>query len=496
MRHANFEYSNKGPSGSTWNELHLNWLHVLCESGYDLKDVFSRESELSQSGKIATSLRESLDGEWGWICANDHELSNSIFARLQALVLRREEADAFNTHSNTQSSTQHFTPPSAKSQSVTPQQYPRGTQDLLRERGSPSLFPPHKWGLDPQLHMPQPQSRKRQREEIMSPRRERDGPMIPPRQLESAPTYHNMGGSPAPRQQTTSHQQQISPTTSRHMPPLSSPITCRPQDPKTPSHEIQSQTTPGRHMPPVSSPIICRPQDPKTPSHEIQNQTTPGRHMPPLSSPLTHRQQDPKTPSREIQSQTTPSLYKPPPKQSSITWQQDPNTPCRKVEIQTTRGGQKAPPKNWSETQGLGASSTVASQHRGSQSATYDEERDGDEEKDDEQDREEEGNDEEENDEEENDEEENDEEGNDGEDEEDEEDDMEEEDAGGASEAASFDKSEKDVEAAGLTFLSLVHDAINKTKKGVEAKRVAEQNLKVTVMSVAWTTFSDINIAE
>ena len=93
-----------------------------------------------------------------------------------------------------------------------------------------------------------------------------------------------------------------------------------------------------------------------------------------------------------------------------------------------------------------------------------------------------------------------DEEDDDGEDDNEEDDDQdgseEEEEGGGISEAAAFDKSEDDVKATGGVFLSLVRDAINNTKKGVESKKLAEQNLVLETRSDTKTVFRDIIIAE
>lgn len=386
---------NKGPSGSTWNELHLNWLHVLCESGYDLMDIFSQESELPQSSKIATSLREDLKGEWYWICNNDHKASNSIFGCLQALILEREENDAFNTHSNTQSSTKHRTPPSAKSQSVTPQQHRRGTQDTLREfERTPTPLQRQTWVLDPQLHMPELLSRKRQREENRSPQRECGGTMIAPGHTEdSRSSQQQRGGSPIPQRQDT-----------------------------------------------------------KTPSHQLKSPATPSHLMRPPNSPLDHRQQDPKPPS-------PPDRFEPPSnKQSSVTGQHDLQTPGHEVKIQTASFGQKPPFNIRPRIQSDGAPSSIVSQHRISQFAIHDGEENSDE-------------------------------GEDDEDTSGEDDEEEGEDAGGASEAASHDKSEEDVKAAGRAFLALVHDAIKNTKNGVEPKRIAEQSLVLETRSVARANF-------
>ena len=61
--------------------------------------------------------------------------------------------------------------------------------------------------------------------------------------------------------------------------------------------------------------------------------------------------------------------------------------------------------------------------------------------------------------------------------------------AGGASEAVLHDKSEKDVEFAGLAFLCLIEEAINDTKKGLNVSIVQKQNVRSRTRSVFGTIF-------
>ena len=123
-----------GPSGSRWGLRHLNWLHILLEVGCDWKDLFSPESELSQSSKIATCVKKELGEDWISICNTDHANSNSIYAHLKDLVTQVEVDDDFNTA--TQSSTGPITPFSVKLRSVqdsiTPQQHRQITLDPQR----------------------------------------------------------------------------------------------------------------------------------------------------------------------------------------------------------------------------------------------------------------------------------------------------------------------------------------------------------------------------
>ncbi len=151
-------------------------LHILLETGCNLKDIFSQGSALSQSTKIAKNLREDVGKDWKWICTYNHEKSNSFYARLHTLASPREENDGYNTHSNMQSTTKHLTLDTIKSYSVTPQQRPLGTQDSVPEcQRTPTPLPRAKGGFDTQLHMSQLQGRKRQVGEVMSSQRERQG---------------------------------------------------------------------------------------------------------------------------------------------------------------------------------------------------------------------------------------------------------------------------------------------------------------------------------
>lgn len=123
-----------GPSGSRWGLKHINWLHILLQVACDWKDLFSPESELSQSSKIATYLEKELGEDWIFICNTDQENSNSIYAHLKDLVSEVEVDDDFNTA--TQSSTGPITPSSAKlgsvQDSITPQQHRQITLDPER----------------------------------------------------------------------------------------------------------------------------------------------------------------------------------------------------------------------------------------------------------------------------------------------------------------------------------------------------------------------------
>lgn len=315
----------KGPSGSHWNENHLNWLHILHEFDYDLKYIFSTKSQLSQSSKIATYLRARLKEEWTWVCQTDHKESSSIYSCLKDLVRVREEDDPYSTHSNTQSSTKHITPRSAKSDSVTPQQYARETQDSRGESQlTPTPLPRSKEATYQQTHTPQMLSRKRQLEEIVSPQRGRSGRENPLRYPETTPPFNqNRDGSPTPRQ----------------------------------------------------------------PSHQLRSPATPSRLMPPPDSPLTHGKHDLATHDREIQSHSEPDCLKPfLIEQPSFVRRKHLITPEYRENIRETHDGQQGPSQSQIETQGVDASATIQSQTTGLQPVTYDDEENGNEEEDGEED--------------------------------------------------------------------------------------------------------------
>lgn len=395
----------KGPSGSDWTEKHLNWLHILHEFDYDLKDIFSRDSQLSQSSKIAIYLRAKLKEEWTWICSHDHEESSSIYSCLKDLVRIREEDDAYNTHSNTQSSTKHLTPRSAKSNSTTPQQYPGGTQESRGDfQSTPTPLPrKNKEAAYARTHTPQLLSRKRQLEEIVSPQQGRSGSKSTLRHTETTPPpYQDRDGSPTPRQ---------------------------------PSHRPKAPATPSRLVPPPDSPLTRQKQNLVTSARETEGHLEHERFKPSLiEQPLFARQQHLRTPSREEKNQET-------------------------------HGSQKTPPQIHFKNQNVDASSTIRSQHPELQSVTYDDEEDSNEEKD-------------------------------GEEDSDEDDSDSEEAAGGISEAAANDKSEDDVKATGRIFLYLVRDAISNTRKGIEPKKLAEQDLLFETRSESRTTSRNVVVAD
>ena len=128
------EAEPRGPYGSIWGLQHLNWLHVHLTLGHAWEELFSSGSEIPQSGKIATNLRQNLGAEWKWICDNDHVNSLSIYAFFQRLIRERKEDDDWRTATHT--STDSSSPSSSKGQSsrhsISPQQ---NRQGMLSRQG-------------------------------------------------------------------------------------------------------------------------------------------------------------------------------------------------------------------------------------------------------------------------------------------------------------------------------------------------------------------------
>ena len=117
-----------GPSASHWGLKHLNWLHIHFTLGCSWGEFFSAESELPQSGKIATYLERRLGADWKWICDTKHPDSVSIYALFQSLVSESILDDDWRT--STQASSH---PDSASSSdSISPRQ---NRQDILSCHG-------------------------------------------------------------------------------------------------------------------------------------------------------------------------------------------------------------------------------------------------------------------------------------------------------------------------------------------------------------------------
>ena len=120
-----------GPYGSLWGLQHLDWLHIHFAQGYDWEDLFSAESELSQSSKIVINLEQRLGAEWKWICRTKHDDSLSIYASFKRLIHQRREDDDWktSTHASTDSNS-----PDAQSlrSSMSPQQ---NDQSTMSRRG-------------------------------------------------------------------------------------------------------------------------------------------------------------------------------------------------------------------------------------------------------------------------------------------------------------------------------------------------------------------------
>lgn len=117
-----------GPSASHWGLQHLNWLHVHFAVGCSWEELFSTESELPQSGKIATYLERRLGADWKWIYDTKHPDSLSIYALFQSLVLESMLEDDWRTSAQASSH-----PDSASSsESISPRQ---GRQHVLSRHG-------------------------------------------------------------------------------------------------------------------------------------------------------------------------------------------------------------------------------------------------------------------------------------------------------------------------------------------------------------------------
>ena len=182
----------KGPSGSSWNAKHLDWLHVLLEINCNTKDMFSSGSELSQFSKIAKHLHEQLEVDWNWICNHNHESSNSIYDCLQALVHQREE----DGDANTQSDGSAILTPSTKSKSQygsSKSSHPLTLEEMnfRREREeTPTPVYPKEKASSPKTLSPELPSRKRQYDQTLSPHRRHEGTSTPQRQIEATHAFH------------------------------------------------------------------------------------------------------------------------------------------------------------------------------------------------------------------------------------------------------------------------------------------------------------------
>ena len=128
------EAEPRGPYGSSWGLQHLNWLHLHFALGHDWEELFSSESQIPQSGKIATYLQRKLGAEWKWICDTNHDDSLSIYAFLQRLIYERKEDDDWRTATNV--STDSSSPSASKGHSsrysISPQQ---NRQGMLSRQG-------------------------------------------------------------------------------------------------------------------------------------------------------------------------------------------------------------------------------------------------------------------------------------------------------------------------------------------------------------------------
>lgn len=122
------EEEPRGPYGSIWGLQHLNWLHLRLTLGHDWEELFSPQSEIPQSGRIASYLQQRLGAEWQWICDNNHDNSLSIYALFQRLIHERKKDDDWRTA--THASTDSDSPTSSKGQSsrhsISPQQNRHG----------------------------------------------------------------------------------------------------------------------------------------------------------------------------------------------------------------------------------------------------------------------------------------------------------------------------------------------------------------------------------
>ena len=124
----------RGPYGSIWGLQHLNWLHLHFALGHDWEELFSPESKISQSGKIAIHLQQRLGAEWKWICETNHDDSLSIYAFFQRLIYERKEDDDWRTatHVSTDSSSPSSSKSHSSRHSISPQQ---NRQGMLSRQG-------------------------------------------------------------------------------------------------------------------------------------------------------------------------------------------------------------------------------------------------------------------------------------------------------------------------------------------------------------------------
>lgn len=107
-----------GPYGSLWGLQHLDWLHIHFALGYDWEDLFSHESELSQSSMIVINLQQNLGADWNWICRTEHRDSLSIYALFRRLILQRKEDDDWKTSTHVSTNSNHPSPSSSDAQSL------------------------------------------------------------------------------------------------------------------------------------------------------------------------------------------------------------------------------------------------------------------------------------------------------------------------------------------------------------------------------------------
>ena len=125
------EEEPRGPYGSIWGLKHLNWLHLRLTLGHEWEELFSPESEIPQSGRIASHVQQRLGAEWKWICDNNHDDSLSIYAFFQRLIHERKTDDDWRTATHT--STDSSSPSSSRGQSsrdsISPQQKRQGVQN-------------------------------------------------------------------------------------------------------------------------------------------------------------------------------------------------------------------------------------------------------------------------------------------------------------------------------------------------------------------------------
>lgn len=74
----------KGPSGSTWNRLHLNWLGADYKPGCDLEEITPEDRRVAS--KIAESIEGRLNMTWKHICKTTKNDLGAFYADLHSLL--------------------------------------------------------------------------------------------------------------------------------------------------------------------------------------------------------------------------------------------------------------------------------------------------------------------------------------------------------------------------------------------------------------------------